>query len=79
MHAWLPEEDIPASYAARKGWNGTLAIPRDVFLSSIPRVVRALRSPLEDISSVDCVTEKYGSTTLYALGIRPIREISTFR
>ncbi|KAJ5931507.1 hypothetical protein N7516_005996 [Penicillium verrucosum] len=79
MHAWIPEEDITPSYAKRKGWNGALAIPRELFLLSIPNVTRALRSPLSEIASVEQVPNRDASLTLYTLGTRPVEEIVRLR
>lgn len=79
MHAWIPEEDIPASCAKEKGWNGALAVPRELFLLSIPNVTRALHSPLSAIASVETVSQSDSSMTLHTLGIRPIDEISELR
>ncbi|OQE16494.1 hypothetical protein PENFLA_c027G03094 [Penicillium flavigenum] len=79
MHAWIPEEDIPASYAKDKGWNGALAIPRELFLLSASNVTRALYTPLSEISSVEHVPNQDGSATIYTLGIRPVEEIVRLR
>ncbi|CAG8886196.1 unnamed protein product [Penicillium egyptiacum] len=79
MHAWIPEEDISASHAKGKGWNGALAIPRELFLLSISNVTRALHSPLSEISSVEQAPNRDGSATIYTLGIRPVKEIVRLR
>ncbi|KAL2832183.1 glycosyl hydrolase [Aspergillus cavernicola] len=79
MHAWIPEEDIPASHAKDKGWNGALAIPRELFLLSIPNVTRALHGPLSEVASVEPVPTRDGSTAIHTLGIRPVEEIDRFR
>ncbi|OGE48786.1 hypothetical protein PENARI_c026G12467 [Penicillium arizonense] len=79
MHAWIPEEDITASYAKEKGWNGALAIPRELFLLSVPNVTRALHGPLSEVASVERVTNGDGSTTIQTLGIRPVKEIYQLR
>ena len=79
MHAWIPEEDIPASYAKGKGWNGALVIPRELFRLSIPNVTRALCSPLSKIACVQQAPNRDGSATIYTLGMRPVEEISRLR
>ncbi|KAF9891674.1 hypothetical protein FE257_003686 [Aspergillus nanangensis] len=79
MHAWIPEEDITASYAKAKGWNGALAIPREVFLLSIPNVARALRRPLAEIESIESLLNRDGSSTIHTLGVRPVRELDRQR
>lgn len=47
VHGWIPEEDCSLEEARRKGWNGCLANPRELFLLTIKGVTRALRSPLD--------------------------------
>lgn len=79
MLAWIPEEDITAGCAKSKGWNGALAIARELFLLSIPSVSRALHSPLSEIASIEKVQDKDGSVTIYTLGIRPVEEITRLR
>ncbi|KAL4888089.1 glycosyl hydrolase [Aspergillus ambiguus] len=79
MHAWIPEEDITATYAKDKGWNGALAIPRELFLLSIPNVTRALQGHLSEVSSVEQVLGKDGSVTIYTLGIRLVKEFIRLR
>jgi beta-fructofuranosidase len=79
MHAWIPEEDITAGYAKSKGWNGALAIARELFLLTIPNVTRALHSPLSEIASVEKVPDPDGSVTIYTLGVRPVEEITQLR
>lgn len=79
MHAWIPEEDITAEYAKHKGWNGALAIARELFLLSIPSVTRALQSPLSEMASVEKVPDKDGSVTIRTLGIRPVEEMTQLR
>lgn len=79
MHAWIPEEDISADIAKSKGWNGALAIARELFLLSIPSVTRALHSPLSEIASVEKVPGEDGSVTIYTLGVRPVEETTRLR
>ncbi|GKZ34385.1 hypothetical protein AbraIFM66950_004616 [Aspergillus brasiliensis] len=79
MYGWIPEEDITGDHAREKGWNGSLCLPRQLFLLSLRNVTRAVRSKLADITSMEMVIEPDGSTTLYSLGIRPISEITQLR
>jgi beta-fructofuranosidase len=79
VYGWIPEEDLTLGAAAKKGWNGSLAIPREIFLLRIPRVVGALRSALQDISPFELITEEDGSTTVLTLGVRPIAEREQLR
>lgn len=75
VHGWIPEEDCTLAHARRKGWNGSLAIPREVFLLCMKGVIRGYRSPLTAISCVEIIDEENGSATLHTMGIRPISEI----
>lgn len=79
LHGWIPEEDITLEHAKCKGWNGSLAIPREVFLLTIPAVVNALRSPLSDMTCVSREFRADGSYDLHTLGVRPISEASQYR
>ena len=79
MYGWIPEEDIPAEMAREKGWNGSLALPRELFLLRIPCVQKALESALSDITSCELVGEEDGSQSLITLGVRPIEEIKRWR
>lgn len=79
VHGWIPEEDIPLGHARDKGWNGSLAIPREVFLLTLPSVVEALHSPLSEICCVELEPQSDGSTSLHTLGVRPIVEVESWR
>lgn len=79
VHGWIPEEDCTGEHARRKGWNGSLSIPREVFLLSIPNVVSALNTQIHDITCAERQLEPNGSTTLHTLGVRPISEVSRLR
>lgn len=79
VHGWIPEEDLPLAAAAKKGWNGSLALPREIFLLRIPKVTGTLQSPLQDIYPFELKAEPDGSTTVLTLGVRPIRELAQLR
>ncbi|KAM0550750.1 hypothetical protein ACHAPJ_008815 [Fusarium lateritium] len=79
VHGWIPEEDITADAARAKGWNGSLGIPREVFLLRIPNVRATCGSELSDVYPFECITELDGSTTVLTLGIKPITEITGLR
>ncbi|KAK3301804.1 glycosyl hydrolase [Chaetomium strumarium] len=72
VHGWNPEEDLTLGAAAKKGWNGSLAIPREIFLLRIPKVVGALRSALQDISPFELITEEDRTTTVLTLAYPPL-------
>ena len=79
LWGWLPEEDVRLKYCQSKGWNGCLAMPREVFLFEMFHVVRALRSSLSDISCMSIRQGPDGLATLRSLGIKPLREIPQLR
>ncbi|TVY65319.1 Beta-fructofuranosidase, cell wall isozyme [Fusarium oxysporum f. sp. cubense] len=79
VHGWIPEEDITADAAKAKGWNGSLAILREVFLLRIPNVKGTCRSELSEIYPFERLAEPDGSTTILTLGVRPIREMARLR
>ncbi|KAG7289942.1 hypothetical protein NEMBOFW57_006319 [Staphylotrichum longicolle] len=80
VYGWIPEEDLPLGAAVEKGWNGSLAVPREIFLLRIPRVVGTLRSALQDISPFELSPEPDGATTtVFTLGVRPIAELEQLR
>jgi len=79
LYGWIPEEDITSDYARQKGWNGSLAIPREIFLLTIPAAVRALKSPFSEISCVETELRPDGSYDLHTLGVKPISEVDHFR
>lgn len=79
VHGWIPEEDITPDHAQQKGWNGSLAIPREAFLLTVPAVAHALRSPLSEISCVEAELRQDGLYDLHTLGVKPISEVDQFR
>ena len=79
VYGWIPEEDITLDAAREKGWNGALALPRELSLLRIPRVTGALNSPLEDIAPFETKEEADGSVTVFTLGVKPIEELSRLR
>ncbi|OJD11866.1 hypothetical protein AJ78_07453 [Emergomyces pasteurianus Ep9510] len=79
LWGWIPEEDVTLDYCRAKGWNGSLALPREVFLLVIPNVTRALATPLSEITSVAQHRESDGSLSLHTLGIRPLAALNSLR
>ncbi|RSL52045.1 hypothetical protein CEP53_008224 [Fusarium sp. AF-6] len=79
VYAWIPEEDISLDAAKQKGWNGSLAIPREIFLLRVPNVERTLRSTLAECCPFEVKTEADGSTTILTLGVKPIDEMTRLR
>ncbi|KAJ3454787.1 hypothetical protein MRS44_013387 [Fusarium solani] len=79
VYGWIPEEDIPLEAAKRKGWNGSLAIPREIFLLRVPNVERTLRGRLAECYPFEVKTEADGSMTILTLGVKPIDEMTRLR
>lgn len=79
VYGWIPEQDITPEDAKRKGWNGAIAIPREVFLLRHEKVKGTLRSDLSALTCFERVQEPDGLTTLLTLGIKPIEETSRLR
>ncbi|OAL44926.1 Arabinanase/levansucrase/invertase [Pyrenochaeta sp. DS3sAY3a] len=79
VHGWIPEEDCTSEFATGKGWNGSLALPREVFLLSIPGASRALRTPLSDLADVEASRNENGLYDLLTLGVKPLEDLKTIR
>lgn len=79
VYGWVPEEDIPSSMARSKGWNGCLAIPRELFLLRVPNVQKGVCSDLSTIASCEVLREADGSQSLITLGVRPAEEVKSWR
>lgn len=79
VYGWIPEEDITLEAAKRKGWNGSLAMPREIFLLRIPNMDGVLRSELSEVYPFESIPESAGSNTILTLGVRPISEITQLR
>lgn len=62
-----------------KGWTGYLSLPREVFLMTKHNVIRALRTPLEDIPCLKVVEGVNAMSTVQSLGIRPLPSLSALR
>ena len=79
VHGWIPEEDVPSGFTREKGWNGALALPRELFLLRIHNVQSALRSSLPSLTNFERIIQDNSLTTLTTLGIRPIHEMKRLR
>lgn len=79
VHGWIPEEDCTSEFATAKGWNGSLALPREVFLLSIPGASRALRTPLSELAYVEAKRNDNGLYDILTLGIKPLDELKKLR
>ncbi|KAG2180457.1 hypothetical protein INT44_003461 [Umbelopsis vinacea] len=71
---WIPEEDIPVRHLEKRGFNGCMGIMRELFLLTIPNVTGTLRTPLDQLPTIQVIPNDNGTNTLHTLGIRPLRE-----
>lgn len=79
VHGWIPEEDCTTDFANAKGWNGSLALPREVFLLSIRNVVTALHTRVSELSFAEAKENERGSWDLLTLGVKPLEELKSLR
>jgi beta-fructofuranosidase len=76
---WIPEEDVTLDRCRSKGWNGCLALPREVCLLKISNVARALRTPLAALAFCEVQPGPSGGFTLRTLCIRPLPDLAYLR
>lgn len=79
VYGWIPEEDISTEAAKQKGWNGSLAMPREIFALRLPNVVTPSGSQAPHSAWLEMIDEPDGSVTAVTLGIRPLAEIMRLR
>ena len=51
-YGWIIEEDLPQSFVDRQNWSGMISLPRTVSLIAIKKLTGALRSNLEQVTSL---------------------------
>jgi len=79
VHGWIPEEDCTPQFAAEKGWNGSLALPREVFLLTIPNVIKSLKTSLGKLPSIEAEEHNHGFWVIRTLGIKPLEQLKSLR
>jgi len=79
VHGWIPEEDCTAEFASAKGWNGYLALPREVFLLSIPAVLTTLYTSIPDLPWVEASDNGNGLWNVLTLGVKPFEGLEKLR
>lgn len=79
VYGWIPEEEIAAGLANEKGWNGALALPRELFALRIRNVQKALHTDLAMLSCYELLHQPDGTLDLLTLGVRPIEEFTKLR
>ena len=79
VYGWIPEEDITVANAKRKGWNGSLAMPREIFLLRIHGVYGTIHSALASMTCFEVTPEPDGTNSIMTLGVKPIDEMLRLR
>lgn len=72
---WITEEDLCDDLRHKQGWSGLLSLPRDVRLQTTPNVVRACKSDLKDITSIESEADSAGTHTVRSLVSEPVQSV----
>lgn len=78
LWGWLPEDDVPDSEQARKGWVGCFGVPRQIFLARYDSVAPATAGRLRTLG-FEVEKETATGATVNTFGIRPLTELSALR
>ncbi|KAI5867999.1 glycosyl hydrolase [Durotheca rogersii] len=80
---WIREEELTLARREPKGWTGYLSLPRELFFLRLPNVIRALKTPLDDISAVKVLDRGSAgggrAKTVRTLGVRPWPALGSLR
>lgn len=72
---WITEEDLCDDLRHEQGWSGLLSLPREVRLQTIENVVRAWKSDLKDITSIETEPNSRGTYTVRTLASQPVQSV----
>jgi beta-fructofuranosidase len=72
---WITEEDLCDDLRHEQGWSGLMSLPREIRLQTLEHVVRAWKSDLKYITSVECELDTRGTYTLRTLASEPVRTV----
>jgi beta-fructofuranosidase len=72
---WITEEDLCDDLRHEQGWSGLLSLPREIRLQTLENAVRAWKSDLKDITSVECEPDSRGTYTLRTLASEPVQSV----
>jgi beta-fructofuranosidase len=72
---WITEDDLCDDLRHEQGWSGLLSLPREIRLQTLENVVRAWKSDLKDITSVECGPDSRGTYTLRTLASEPVQSV----
>ncbi|KAH8600400.1 glycosyl hydrolase [Bisporella sp. PMI_857] len=79
VFGWIQEEDHSKSLAESQGWQGVISLPRVLDLQTTHHVVRAHRSALQEITSIQCEDDGLGTYSVSTLGISPDPRVENLR
>ncbi|KAH7169975.1 glycosyl hydrolase [Dactylonectria macrodidyma] len=82
LWGWIKEDDLTLARREAKGWTGHLSLPRELFLYTVKGVTGTLKTPLEDICSIqvsDCISTGNAAKNIQTLGIRPLSDLQTLK
>jgi beta-fructofuranosidase len=78
VYGWITEEDLSDSLRYRQGFSGLISLPRAVGLMSLKNVIKARRSPLSAITSIEAIAD--GDTfTVHTMKISPDSRVENLR
>ena len=72
---WIPEDDLCDDLRHAQGWSGMLSMPRELRMQTLQHVIGASASKLEDITSIECEADEYGSFTVRTLASQPVQSL----
>ena len=72
---WITEEDLCDDLRHKQGWSGLLSLPREIGLQTTHNVVRACKSDLKDITSIECEADTSGTHTVRTLVSEPVQSV----
>lgn len=72
---WITEEDLCDDLRHEQGWSGLLSLPREIRLQTLKNVVRAWKSDLKDITSVESEPDSHGTSTVRTLASEPEKSV----
>ena len=72
---WITEEDLCDDLRHEQGWSGLLSLPREIRLQTLESVVRAWKSDLKDITSVEAEPNSHNTSTVRTLASQPVQSV----
>ena len=72
---WITEEDLCDELRHEQGWSGLLSLPREIRLQTLQNVVRAWKSDLKQITSIEAEPNSHGTSTVSTLASQPMQSV----